>query len=281
MRSTRTRRLVAATTTVLLFSALTACGGDGEPAAEGESTSSSPTAQASASEPAEESSGPAAGEEVDPQQLLEDMKAAVAEAESAHVALEVSSGGQTMTGEGDVSYAGDGTAMQMTMQAPQLGSGTLEMRLVDNVMYLAIPPMTPKGKFIKMDLDDPNSPFGDLGGALTGDPLRTFDAFDAGLESAEYVGQEEVDGETLDHYVLTVDAEKAAEAQNLQAQPGMPETITYDLWLDDQNLMRRVQFEQPQATLQMTVSDWGKPVTVEAPPSSAVMDMPSTPPTQS
>jgi hypothetical protein len=276
MRSTRTRRLVAATTTAFLFATLTACGGDAEPAAEGES-SSSPAAEPSVSDPAE----PAEGEEIEPQQLVDDMKAAVAEQESAHISLEVSGSGQTMTGEGDVSYAGDGTAMQMTMQAPQMGSGTLEMRLVDNVMYLAIPPMTPKDKFIKMDLDDPNSPFGDLSGALTGDPLRTFDAFDAGLEKAEYVGEEEVDGETLDHYVLTVDAAKAAKAQGMQTQQGMPETITYDVWLDDQNLMRRLEFEQPQATLQMTTSDWGKPVTVEAPPASDIMEMPSAPPAQS
>jgi hypothetical protein len=277
MRSTRTRRLIAAATTAFLFATLAACGGDdAEPAAEGETAASSPAP--SESEPAEEPSEPAAGEEVDAQQLLDDMKAAIEGQQSAHLTMELTGGSQQMSGEGDVSYAGDKTAMRLSMGNPE-GAGTMEIRLIDKVLYISIPPMTPKGKFVQLDLNDPNSPFGDLSGAMTGDPLNTFDAFDAGLQKVAYLGEEEVGGETLHHYLLTVDAKKAAEAQGRTFQPG-PEVVTYDLWLDDQNLMRRIEFEQTRGSLVMTMSDWGEPVTVEAPPASDVMDMPSGPPAQ-
>lgn len=277
----RINRLVATVTTTLLLATLAACGSD-EPAADQSSATSSPaeepTTEVSTAEEPEESEAPVQGEEVDPAALLDDMKAAVKEHESAHLTLETTGGAQGMSGEGDVSYAGDSTSMQMAVTMPQMGNGEMEMRLVDEIMYLAMPPMTPKGKFIKLDTNDPNSPFGDMSGMLSGDPLSSFEAFDAGLKKVEHVGQEDVDGEQLDHYVLTVDAAKAAEAQGQQLPSGAPETVTYDLWLDDQSLMRRIEFEQAGGGLVMTMSDWGKPVTVKAPPASDVMQMPQAPP---
>jgi len=244
-----------------LMLTLAACGGDAttteEPAATDASSASSADASTEETEPSEPS------EPAD-----ED---------------EATGGGQTMSGTGDVSYAGDDTAMRMSMQIPQLGSGSIEMRMLDGVMYMSMPPMTPKGKFIKIDTKDPNSPLGDLGGVTQGDPLATFDAFDAGLQDVEYVGPEDVDGEQMDHYVLTVDAAKAAKAQGQQVQPGMPETISYDMWIDEQDLMRRIEFDLGAVAgggaggMVMTMSDWGKPVTVEAPPANAIVQMPGMP----
>lgn len=269
----RINRLLAAATATVLLGSIAACGGgETEPAAE-----TSPAPATSASEPEGAAGSPEAGESADPQQLLAEMKAAIEEQQSVHLSMEVTGSSQQMSGEGDVSYAGDSTAMQLTMSNPD-GAGTMEMRLVDDVLYFSVPPMTPEGKFVKLDLNDPNSPFGDLGDAIAGDPLRTFDAFDAGLQKVAYIGEEQVDGETLDHYLFTVDARKAAEAQDKTFQPGTPEVITYDVWLDDQNLMRRVEFEQAEGSLVMTMSDWGKPVSVEAPPAADVMEMPQAPP---
>jgi hypothetical protein len=272
-----TRRLVAAATTTVLLGTLTACGGD-EPAAD-QDPAPTTTAAAPESEPAEgESEDTASGEEVDAEALLADMKAAVQEQKSAHITIELAGDAEGMSGEGDVSYAGKSTAMQMRMTLPQMGEGEMQMRLVDGVMYLAMPPMTPKGKFLRLDTSDPNSPFGDLSQMVPGDPLQSFEAFDAGLQKVEHVGQEDVDGEQLEHYVLTVDAKEAAKAQGMPDDPNMPETITYDLWLDDQNLMRRIEFQQMGGSLVMTMSDWGKQVTVNAPPANALMEMPSGPP---
>jgi LppX_LprAFG lipoprotein len=283
MRTDRvmTRVLSGVAGSVLLIP-LAACGGEsGETA--GQTPGDDTTA---ASEPVEESDP--ADEEVaggyGKTQLLDAMKAAIADNESAHITLEMTGSAQAMSGEGDVSYVGDKTSMQMTMQVPQMGGGAMEIRMVDGMMYLAIPPMTPEGKFIEIDTEDPNSPFGDLGGVTQGDPLATFDAFDAGLREVEYVGPEEVEGEQMDHYVLVVDAQKAAEAQGQRYLEGMPETISYDMWIDDADLMRRVEFDLAamggaagSGGMVMTMSDWGKPVSVKAPPASALVEMPRMP----
>lgn len=266
-----TRPLALAATSALLV-AVSACGNT----AEGEAASSgSPDTAASSSAASDDAGAPEGG--YDAEELLAAMKAAVEKNESAHITMDMSGAGQPKTtAEGDVSYAGDSTAMQLSMQIPQAGADKVEMRLVDGVIYMAMPPMTPEGKFISFDTKDPNSPLGDLGGITKGDPLSTFDAFEAGLEKVEYVGEESVEGEDLDHYVLTVDAKKAAAAQGAgaEAMPPGTKTIEYDLWLDSEDLMRRMEFSQGAGSIVMTMSQWGEPVTVEAPPASAIMKMP-------
>jgi hypothetical protein len=286
-----TRVLSGIAGSVLLLT-VAACGGDSAEDTPGGDTVSSATTETEESPADDTEESPAATGETDAEggydstELLDAMKAAIADAESAHVTMEVNGNGQqAMTGEGDVSYAGDSTAMQMTMSIPQMGTGEMEIRMLDGVMYMAMPPMTPQGKFIKIDTNDPNSPLGDLGGVTTGDPLATFDAFDAGLQEVEYVGTEDVEGEQMDHYVLTVDAKRAAKAQDQKWQPGMPDTISYDMWLDESDLMRRIEFDMGgmmgqaggSGGMVMTMSDWGKPVSVKAPPASDLVQMPGRP----
>lgn len=269
----RTRRWAAAAAVTGVLVLVGGCGGDGEPVDDGVPEAAAASSQSVDSGSAE-SESPSAEPEAqaggyDAKELIAAMKAAVADKESAHLTMR-GGGPQGMNGEGDVSYAGDSTAMQMEMTLP---TGRALVRLVDGVMYLAMPGMTPEGKFLKLDTNDPNSPFGNLGGVLQGDPLATFDAFDAGLEEATYVGAEDVDGEQMDHYVLTVDAEKAAKAQGTQLPSGTG-TVTYDLWIDDEDLMRRLEFGSGASGMTLTLSDWGKPVTVKAPPASALMELP-------
>ena len=272
----RVRRLVAAAATSVLLVGLTGCGGDDTTAvsddATTESSPSEPTETESESEePSEEPEEQSGG--YDAKELLAAMKAAVEENETSHLVMEMGGNGQSMTAEGDVSYAGDSTSMQLTMQSPEMGPGVIEMRMVDGVMYMSMPPMTPEGKFLKLDLNDPNSPLGSLGGVTQGDPLETFKAFDKGLRDVEYLGPEEVDGEEMDHYVLTVDGKAAAEAQGAPAG-SVPDELTYDLWLDDQDLMRRVQYTMAGGGVTISMSDWGEPVTVKAPAKADIMEMP-------
>ncbi len=274
----RTNRLRAAASASVLLVALAACNSSDQPAAdqdpvESATAQSADPSESPSEEPSEEPDGESGG--YDAQELLAAMKAAVADKQSAHMTMTVNSGGQALDAEGDVSYAGKSTAMRLVMKAPQLG-GTMEIRLVDGFMYMSVPPLTPQGKFMKLDTNDPNSPFGDLGDVTESDPLATFDAFDAGLQEAKYLGEEELDGETVHHYVLTVDAKKAAKAQG-QPVPKGTENVTYDLWIDDDDLMRQIEFTENGGGLTMRMDDWGKPVTVKAPPASAIVDAPTIP----
>lgn len=274
----RARRLAAAATASVLLVGLTGCGGDDTTAVTDDATTESsagsspaePESEEPAAEPAEE---PEASGGYDAKELLAAMKAAVEENETAHLVMEMGGNGQSMSAEGDVSYVGDTTSMQLAMESPEMGPGVIEVRMVDNVMYLSMPPMTPEGKFLRLDLDDPNSPMGRLGGVTQGDPLETFKAFDEGLRDVEYLGSEDVDGEEMDHYVLTVDGKAAAKAQGTPAG-SLPEELTYDLWLDEDDLMRRVQYTMAGGGVTISMSDWGEPVTVKAPPKADIMEMP-------
>jgi hypothetical protein len=111
------------------------------------------------------------------------------------------------------------------------------------------------------------------------DPAKALEQMQDGISKVTYVGAE--DG--LDHYELTIDVKKMMESMggNLpsEVQSQMPDSVTYDLWLDDQNRFTRMSMDDlpmggTDASMQMTVSDWGKDVTIEAPPADQVTDMP-------
>ena len=272
----RMRRLAVAAAASVLLVGVAGCGGDDTQSVSGEATTeaapSEPTETESESEePAEEPEEQSGGYDAD--ELLAAMKAAVQDNETAHLVMDMSGNGQSMSAEGDVSYEGDTTTMQLTMQSPEMGQGAIEVRMVDGMLYMSMPPMTPEGKFLALDVNDPNSPFGNLGGVTQGDPMGTFKAFDEGLRDVKYLGSEDVDGEEMDHYVLTVDGKAAAKAQGSPAG-SVPDEITYDLWLDDDDLMRRIQYTMTGGGVTISMSDWGEPVTVKAPAKADIMEMP-------
>lgn len=55
--------------------------------------------------------------------------------------------------------------------------------------------------------------------------------------------REEIAGERLCHHTLAVNAADAYAAQGEATVPGAPETISYELYLTNGDLMRRVGFE--------------------------------------
>ncbi len=58
----------------------------------------------------------------------------------------------------------------------------------------------------------------------------------------------------------------------------LPDSVTYDLWLDEEHRMAQTTMELPvqgmTTSVEMTVDDWGKDVSIEAPPADQVTDMP-------
>lgn len=226
---------------------------------------------------ADEARSPAAGEtptpSVDKGEFLASMKDALGDSGSAHMTMEMA-GAQTMRAEGDMRFGGGSPVMSMTMRMDQLGETPIRILVVDEVVYLSMARLVPEGKFLKIDPADPNNPLGSSMGDLSRqmDPRHTFDAFEAGLREVEHVGQESVSGERLDHYRLTVDFAKAAKAQRMPRMEGMPKMVDYDVWLDDEDLMRKVTFDLDQVRFEATMSDWGKQVSVQAPRRNQVVD---------
>jgi hypothetical protein len=278
-----------AASAVLALTVLAACGEDDNPtdtsgsiaaADTSPSVTPSPTPTATLDEadpPAAESSEPVprtTGEEVDAADFLEVFETAVEQASSAKVSMSQSASG--LNGKGIVDFASEPVAMQLTATLASMGE--IEMRLVDNTMYMLLPMLG--DKFVAFDLDDPNNP---LGGSFADsvDPGEMLSAFADGIESATYAGEEDVDGEPMDHY--TVVSDPSAALADLELPEGtppidLPETQTIDVWFDTDGFFRRVVTDLGElGTMTMAYDDWGTDVSIQAPPAGQITTMPGAP----
>ena len=270
-------RKALATVAVLTVTAgaLTACNDDGtagsKASAGGSSAASSPSASGSA-DPSDDSASDASGGHLDKAGLIEAISTGPAEAGSAHMQMSMT-GSMALSAEGDVAYQDSGPEMQMTMNMPQMG-GKMELRLVDGLLYMTIPTLTPGGKFLRIDPNDKSNPLTKSFGSLSDqmDPLASVAAMKTAVRDVTFVGAEQVDGVDADHYTVTVDTAKMVKAMKQKNVAGMPDTLTYEMWLDSDDLLRRMQFELSGLDVDMTLSKWGEPVDVTAPPASKVMD---------
>lgn len=262
------RRTAAAATAVLALGFLSACGGDddggGDDASGGESTSES--SESASSEPTEESSaaepedGPAAGEEVDRDQFLEMYRSALEDATSVELAMEM---GTTLQGEGVADFSSDPVSMQMTIDT---AGQEIEVILVDGAMYTS----AGGGRYIKTDA----SPIDAMTGGMTEqfDPDALIETFDKGFVSASFIGEEDVEGEQMEHYSVVLDP--SAVLQDAQLPGGKaPAEMTSEIWFDGEGMPRRMEIGVPGSagTVVTSYDNWGEPVEITAPPAGKVV----------
>ncbi len=264
----RARRTIATVAASMCIGSLAAC--SDQPATSG-TAGSSPSASASAS-------NAATGGRLDEDSLVRAMTASQKKAGSAHVSVSMT-GALSLTGEGDVGYDAGDPQMQMTMKVAQLGARRISLRFVDGIAYLSIPRLTPAGTWLRVDPEDRSNPLSKSFGPLSEqmDPMRAIAGMQAAVRRVRYVGPATVDGVATDHYVMTVDTEAALTAMKQKPPAGMPEQLAYHLWLDDRDLLRRMRFEAAGQRTVMTMSRWGEPVRVQAPPAGRVAKSPAGP----
>jgi hypothetical protein len=262
------RRSLAALALPLLLGGLAACGSDDEGA--------DPAASSSSSADSDESSEVESGGEVDKAAFVDDLKAGLEASTTAKMAMHMDMGGQVIHADGDVDYTTSPPQMAMTMESPAAAGETIEMRLVDEVLYMNMGQMT-NNKFVSYDLTDADSlPPGMDQLSTTMNPLAAFDSFEEGVQSVVFVGDEDVDGEEVGHYEVKVDTSKIEQFKELPTQAELPQTVSYDLWLDDQDRMRKMTMTMDMGgapmELEVGFSDWDEPVDISAPPASEVVD---------
>jgi hypothetical protein len=272
-RSLTLRRSLAALALPLMLGGLAACGSDddsAEPAASSSSGSESAEPQ--------DSSDTASGDEVDKAAFVDDLKAGLDASTTAQMTMKMDMAGQAIKADGEVDYTTTPPQMAMSMQTPAGAGQSIEMRLVDGVMYMNMGQMT-GDKFVKFDLNDPNSlPPGMDQLTNTMDPLASFEAFEDGVESVTFVGDEDVDGEQLEHYKVKVDTSKIKQFKELQTQTQLPKTVAYDLWLDDKSRMRKMTMAMDMGMpmkMEVAFTDWGAPVDIAAPPAGQIVEQPT------
>ena len=261
--------------TVLACLSLTACQDDSEPAA---APLPSPTASSPEESPTTPAESPSTSPTLDAaaEAFLDRMRRGMGKQGSAHLVMTVG-GRAASSSEGDMRYGPGGSEIRLTTQMPGLSSGrdgAMQMVVLRDAAYLSIPGLTPAGKFIRIGKDNPR--FKELAGAsLQLSPDQSVKAFRAGLISVEERGRETVQGEPATRYDVTADSVRALQAQGGDVVPGMPETLTYRVWLDDQDRMRRLGLSIQGVKLTMEISRWNEPVDITAPPRSALVKAPA------
>jgi len=265
----RSRRLAAL---VLLGSlALTACGDKDSD----DSSGALAGGPAGSSDAEPTTSETPAGDDVDVDAFLADLRDGAESMTTAHMSMTMDVGGMSITGEGDVDYTHAEPRAAMTMTVPGQ-AGELEIRIIGTIFYMKIPGQT-DAKFAKLDASDPNGPLGQLGSMIESmDPAKSFELYADGFKRATYLGQDERGGETLDHYRVYVDTSKVDAFKDLPSTAGIPKEFDYEIWLDDDHIMRGMTMAIPggMGTMEMTVSDLGEDVSIEAPPASQITTKP-------
>ncbi|CRK59696.1 Putative lipoprotein SCO4651 precursor [Alloactinosynnema sp. L-07] len=252
------------------------------------SSGTSTTSTGGTSAAAENKPGKAAG--FDSLKALSDAVAEKSDgAKSAHVVFTGEAAGEKIKGEGDFNFAGEKTAMQMTMAT---GEGEISMRFVDNIIYIKTPQEIQPGKpWLKLDLNDKDNPLAKMmGSSLSSmkntDPSQTLKQL-ADSGQIKSVKDEEIDGKPVKHYSIIVDTAKLKDAQLGMDEAGIKaleksgvKEMPVDVWINEENLPVRFVIDIPTAAgagagkVQADYSNWGKGVEVKAPDAAEVAELP-------
>lgn len=210
--------------------------------------------------------------ELTQENFAEEIMKAQLDAGTAHLSMTMAMGGQDITMEGDMSLAEQtaDTAMSLVLDGESLGAaGDMEMRLVDQVMYLNLGQMT-EDKFAKIDLTDESNPMAEQYGQIMdqSNPASQIEAMGDSIVTFEEDGDGgQIDGVDTVKYLVTLDAVKMYEAQGVDpsTMPGLPETIEYVMYIGEDNLPRRMEVNIPGAEAVNEWSNWGEDISITAP----------------
>lgn len=183
---------------------------------------------------------------------LKSASSAAAAADKVAFEMSLDSMGMTMTLDARIDTQLE--LMAMSAELPTMEGGSIDIVIdVGNQQLMMDASQFPMGaaqvptKWVGIDLSKvPGAE--DQFGSLTGtNPLDTAWMFETATNLVE-VGIEDLDGESTKHFIVTVDV-----ADAIAAQPGvfdqlgddaalLPETIDYDVWVTEDNQLRKLAF---------------------------------------
>lgn len=219
--------------------------------------------------------GEKASTEVTEANFAEVISEAQSKAGTSHMSMKIGAGGQTLDAEGDVSVSKDPAKTRMAMKMEVPGMGSMDMRLVDEVMYMNFGAMT-ESKFVKIPLDDPNNPIGAQYSQMAEqmDPSKQLELFEKSLKKfSKGDDTKKIDGVETTPYEIVIDSSKLPGMEEAAAGGvEIPKTLTYTMYLGPDNLPRRMVSDLMGASTTIDFSKWGEDVTIEAPTGSQLSD---------
>jgi len=236
----------------------------------------------------------------DPVALLASAQDAVVDAETAHMTMSMTFGGaegegeaegsfpleeMSMEAEGDIDFAAEDASLEMTFFGQ-----TMEMRIVDDTMYQRLPAMM---RPPSLDAEWIGMP-ADAAGGMAFNPLAGPNpAGDDMIEmlrsvtgELEELGAAEINGHDAWGYRGVIDVAAAVEemsdeerieaniASGMLGSAGMEE-MPVEIWITEDGLPLRMLMTMEEEALfsmsmQLDFTDYGAPVTIEAPPEADV-----------
>lgn len=198
--------------------------------------------------------------------------------DTAHMTMttKTSTQGQSanVSAEGDVQAKPTAEHMNMKIGGPTNISA--EVIFIDNTMYMK--GLMGSSKWVKLSLDQLAQASGNSALTSMTNPLEMVKKVSQSVKTATYQGKEKVDGDDTDHYTLTVDTSALSSALGSSAAgaaSGMPKTVNEDLWVDGDNHLRKTEVKLgSMGTFDVTMSNYGEKVDIEAPPAAQVQQMP-------
>jgi hypothetical protein len=224
-------------------------------------------------------SAPTTTTEIDAAELMAAVSSALREAGTFQ--LEMTSESLNIDGTGAARYpdSGQGPDLSMTMNLPPEQGGEIEMVVIDESVYLRLPPdvglPTPWVK-VQSDGSDPlSAQMAPLIDQMTSsfDLEQSFETI-AAASSIDRGDTDVIDGVDVTEYVVTVDVSKLpADQLGGVAPEDLPfDEVIYSLWIDDDDLLRRYTNDLGEVTTDTTIFGYGEPVEIEAPPPDQVTD---------
>jgi hypothetical protein len=195
---------------------------------------------------------------------------------SAHTAITVGVGGQSIKADGDSEFGETlaDTSVSMDMDMGSAGPATMKILLVDGIFYMNLGQMT-KGKYAKIDITDKGNALGKQFSQLADqmDPSKQLEQFQKAVTSFKKQGKpQQMDGVEAQPYEIVLDTTKIDAFSELAGGANVPKTITYVMYLGSDNLLRRMTAEVAGSKTQADFSKWGEDVEIKAPAASEVTD---------
>lgn len=260
--------LLAVATSAAL--ALAGCGGAAPPAA-------APAPAATAPAPA--------GAIGDAAQLSDALTTATQGKNSATLKVELIAGEQTVDGEGAYSVEGGDIKMRLNLIVPDQNV-SVELRLLDRTIYAKLPAASGAPVWVRLPVDANNPQTAEFAKLI--DQIDVSKQFEQLRTAGRLTGQgpDTLDGAPTTRYDLAVDVERAAATATNDAVRGQMTTLIQggvrtvytQVWTDQAGLPRQIRTSYTignQSFLTTRkMSDWGAPVTIEAPPADQIQAIP-------
>jgi hypothetical protein len=220
------------------------------------------------------------------------MSSKTAVAHSAHFQLDITAAGQEIAATGQVYLAGAASKTQMSMQIPSVGA--LDMELIGSSMYLKLPAgVLPTAKpWVKFDPNGTDPVSKALSGAISQeqqsvDPTKMLSEL-APVATITKSGKDTVAGQPTTRYAISVDTAKLLKSRFVTPQlrqlvgstgAKLPPHLNYVMWLNSGSLPVRFTLTETVSGQQIAITanytDWGQPVSIEAPPADQVGPLPT------